>query len=396
VNVTTAGIITVSNALVVNATSGSNGGGGGAGGVGTTNGNTGGKGGNGGNAGNAGSVTLTSTSSILDSAVLTGNGGAGGTGGGGGNGGAGVTQGNGGNGGNAGNGGNGSSIQLNAPSVTPATGASGSTVTGGAAGGAGAGGTGAIAGSPGATGTAGSAGSITLLDDGDSPATPGTPVKYKRKIAELQGEQSNVEQDAKSSGSASKKLSEQKSAEDTFAPVAYVQQILQFNQKQLPASNVLLAPQDHNASAKAGIAEISVARGAAAFVLNDGHSVVVLSLHDGKRGDVNVVAGGHTFKLRAGEQVVISDDAQADYKDANPLAKLAMRKLQSAAINESSKAFVSEFSLPSAIMQLGMLSRLQHSQVAHERSLYGKMLKNAVVMQAVTAQTHGAYSTSEY
>lgn len=76
-----------------------------------------------------------------------------------------------------------------------------------------------------------------------------------------------------------RRLAETETAEH-LQPVAFVQSAVQFAERALSFYNVLLAPQVRNAAAGAGIARVHVNNGAAAFVINDGHTVCVLGLHD--------------------------------------------------------------------------------------------------------------------
>jgi hypothetical protein len=108
-------------------------------------------------------------------------------------------------------------------------------------------------------------------------------------------------------------------------------------------------------------------------------------LHDGKAGDVSVLVGAHEFKLHAGEQLIVTDDAGAGLKQANPVPGVAIRYHGDEVVTAGVHAFVCEFSLPSAIAKLNTLSALSHSADSQDRALYARMLKNAAVLQVVTA-----------
>jgi len=70
----------------------------------------------------------------------------------------------------------------------------------------------------------------------------------------------------------------------------------------------------------------------------------------------------------------------------NPLPNIAVREGSEHKLLDGTRFIVSEFSIPSAISQLKVLKELRHSTQAHNRNIAGKILKNAVVLQVVTAR----------
>lgn len=421
------GTVTATSILTANgggAIAGGQGGGAGGAGAGAGVGGAGGKGGNGTVGGAGGDISLTSTTGTIVLAVApSANGSTGSGGGAGGNGGTVTTQGVGGNGGNGGAGGNGGQITYTAPTIFPAS-LSG-TVTGGNASGAGGGGLGSTNGTNGAAGAAGTAGTITLYDDGDDDSSASAFQKQhlprsKRKIASASSSTVSVAADLRANqilrSASSRRLmtgpnlgamllpssqteaelrqDQQAESDSPLKPVALVEPILQFANQQLPAANVVLAPRDHLAEAGAGKVHVYVEKGSAAFLLNDGHSVSVLGLHDGKCGDVTVGVADRQFKLRSGEQLIVSDRTYAEFEQANPLPQLGVRGVRTVELGNGQRVFLCEFSLPSAVTQLGSVARLNRSTSTHDRAIYGKILKNAVVMQVATS-AHGPYARLE-
>jgi len=124
-------------------------------------------------------------------------------------------------------------------------------------------------------------------------------------------------------------------------PVAFVEPILNLSERSLPASNLLLSPLHRTQTAAVGMARVHVARGAAAFIVNDGSSICILSLHETKQGDVQILAN-------------------------------------------KTKAFVWDFSLPSALASVKTLNSLKNSDRITDRNLFGKIVKNAVALQVLT------------
>lgn len=169
-------------------------------------------------------------------------------------------------------------------------------------------------------------------------------------------------------------------------PVAFVQEVLKLDERDLPASNVLLAPTEQDATAKAGMARIHVSKGSAAFVVNNGHQVCVMALHDSKGGDVSVLVGTQYFNLCAGEEAILTDESRASFKQANPVPEVAVRQPGRHELANGATAFICDFALPSAMTRITTISDLAHSVAGHDRALYGKMLKDAAVLELVTMQ----------
>jgi hypothetical protein len=331
----------------------------------------GGVGGSGGKGGNAGVLTINTSGTVTVATTTSAQGGAGGTGAQGGAGGTGgaasASAGNGGDGGTGGAGGNGANLKF------PGNGLPNTNVAGGAGQ---AGGTGGAAGSGKSgkdnsttTAPSGSNGKILVYDDGDSDDNDNSDAANEHKAGKR------------------RKLAEtdQSDSVNPLQPVAFVQSGLMLAGKHLSLTNVLLAPKNHDASALAGNVKVRVSKGSAAFIVNSGHEVCVMSLHDGRTGDVSILTGSQRINLRAGEEVIISDDSTSDFHQANPVPAVAVRKQSEQQLADGSKLFTSEFSLLSAMSKLDTLQSLKHSAKANDRILYGKMMKNATVLQLVTA-----------
>jgi hypothetical protein len=391
--------ITVAVNTDVHGGDGSNGIQGGTGGLAVTatgTGGIGGLGGNGGLGGKGGIITMKvqTGQSINVPGNVDAHGGAGGSGGQGGTGGNDTSfkGGRGGNGGSAGNGGNGGNVTLTPPTgVVPATPTV--NVGGGAAGPVpippgtpnfGSGGTGSSAlnnganGTSGKKGTSGIAGHKNVAYDDDS-------------LDDSTGESTD------DSTSAPRKRKHQPrtrvartTADHTFVPVAYVQPILKMFDREIQAANVLLAPTQDNVTANAGAARVAVNKGSAAFMINTGRDLCVLALHDQSSGDVIASIGGHEFKLKAGEALILSNATTEELISDFPLAGIAVRDCNVQNLTPGLNACICEFSVPSAINQLQTLRSLRSSGDRHDRSLYAKIFKDAAALQMLTAY-RGAY-----
>jgi len=423
----------------INASGGSSAGGGGTGGDATSSTAKPGSGGAGGAGGRGGKVTLTSLQDDINVATLFTVGGAPGTGGVGGKGGDGVTGGKGGTGGVGGAGGSGGTVILRAGighnvvvSTTLGTsGAQGASGGKGGDGGAGSGLRGGDGGTGGNGGNGGKGGNITLQggltapppilylgavgglpgqggnggpsngnlppgakgNSGSKGGTTGTNGKLTL-ISDASDDQSEDAAPYKRTGrSAGKHRSATRATavsghpqdgQEILKPVVFVEPQLSLSNRLIPASNVLLSAAKHDLEAEAGAVHVHVARGASAFVVNNGRDVTVLSLHEQASGDVNVLAGGERITLRMGEQVVITSSA-SDLVDINPTAGITVRNEKERKLADGVRAITCEFSLASAISNLHALRRLAHSPDRHDRAVFTKFLKNAAVLQTMTA-----------
>jgi hypothetical protein len=159
--------------------------------------------------------------------------------------------------------------------------------------------------------------------------------------------------------------------------------MLALSDREVPASNVLLSNDKRDIVAGAGIARVYVARGATAFVVNNGRDVAVLALHENGSGDVHVIVAGQQINLCTGQQVIIT--SAACLVDVDPMAGVAVRNQREYKLADGTRILRCEFSLASAISNLHTLKRLSNSPHRYDRVLFGKLCKNAAVMQVIAA-----------
>jgi hypothetical protein len=221
---------------------------------------------------------------------------------------------------------------------------------------------------------------LATLTAGDIKFGPKNRVSFTGTISLEEGDES---------GPLNKKKDKRQLANDKrenhYTPVSFVHPTLKLTDREVAASNVLIAPKMRDAIASAGSVRIHVSKGAAAFVINTGSRVCVMSLHDGKTGDVSVLAGDQEVNLRAGEQVVLSDSVD-ETQNAQDLPAVGVRGSSEHTTSNGLKAVVSEFSLPSAMLQIQRLRDLKNSPEHSHQQLYAKMLKNAAVLHTVGAR----------
>lgn len=363
-----------------------------------------GNGGAGGRGGKGGEIAIDTGSELrfVSAGPLSAEGGAAGNGALAGNGGNGIGNGsfggNGGNGGRGGNGGNGGAVAL--ATRLGINGNPGMLVFGG------------LAGAGGAGGDAG-AGNPSPQNDG-SPGNPGAPGDNGKKgtikaYLDQEAAESDDETDLhwKQSkrrsppyrlvgGMAQHKLgwteahvqSRARPASTTAAyrPVSFLQPFLALTDKALPANNLLLAPQNEDITVRAGAAIVRIAKQAIAFVVNNGRDIAVLSLHERATGDVAVNVGGQGIELRAGDQLVITDDPVLSFGDINPVPAVACRDVREHRLASGQRAFLCQFSIASSMDSVAVLRDLAHSANLRDRAIYNKVIKNAAILHVLTAR----------
>lgn len=173
-------------------------------------------------------------------------------------------------------------------------------------------------------------------------------------------------------------------------PVAFVQSTLQFTDRAVAAANVLMMSAKRDLRAKVGESRVFVAKGAAAFVVNNGRDICVPALHDTKFGDVSVLVGWQEIALRAGEQALITSSETFTWSEVIPLPGIAVRGEREHATMNGARVLTSEYSIPSAISSLPAIGAMKESSKLFERAMFARLMKNAAVMQTMSAYK-GAY-----
>ena len=254
----------------------------------------------------------------------------------------------------------------------------------------GAGGAGAPPGPNGSAATAGSAGTLGTVSDAsddiryeeDQDDTDSKPWRKKKRHAIASADQHNSATTSAPNFVPTGNIDENEA--NQFKAIAFVQSVLAIDDRQLPARNAFFAPDDHNVVVHSGGADIHIAKGAAAFVVNRSSDIAVMALHEsGKNIRINII--GNEYTLHAGEMLVISKSQDGDLSSLNPVDGLAVRNVNEHKISNGSRAFVCDFSIISAMSRLGTLRSLKNSADNADRVAFNNMLKNAAALHQVTA-----------
>jgi hypothetical protein len=154
--------------------------------------------------------------------------------------------------------------------------------------------------------------------------------------------------------------------------------------------NTLVAPhKDVEFSTPCGA--VKVAAGAAALVvIQPGVAVSVYDLHDNHTGDVKLKVGDNEIVLAPGRHVTIAQNPVDDFVAVNPFGAIAHRDLQTNR-SEAYTVFSSEFSIPSAVQGVNVLSTLKLTGDRLDGKLADQMMRDAAILMQIGTGKGGAY-----
>jgi hypothetical protein len=138
---------------------------------------------------------------------------------------------------------------------------------------------------------------------------------------------------------------------------------------------------------------VHIEKGSMAFVVETGNDVCVYNLHDTKDGGVRVLIGQQMVTVPPGRQLVLTR-RDAEFAQVNPGTKIGYRNPKPLKLDGDVKAFVADFSITGAVYTIPPLKAMLKSPKASERRAATAVLKNAIVMQDLTAAA-GPYTKTK-
>lgn len=142
-------------------------------------------------------------------------------------------------------------------------------------------------------------------------------------------------------------------------------------------NNLLLSP-DHNLSVQTNLAQIQIDAGSAVMMVQNGETLGIYALHDDHSGAVTVTLNGQNIEIPIGRQLVLTSNGTANFDEVSPI-KMGYRGLTLSKLGNL-KAFMSEFSLPTALSTTDPLRKLMKSHDKEDQQLAGRLLKTAAAM----------------
>lgn len=135
-------------------------------------------------------------------------------------------------------------------------------------------------------------------------------------------------------------------------------------------------------------------KGSEIFIVETGHDVAIYNLADVHSGGVQVLVGKRLVKMRPGQQMVLTRKQTEDFDKINPGKGIGYRNPYLRDLGDGTRAFVADFSIPSAISALPPLRQMLKSQNVGDRAATARLLKNAVIMSDLSAAA-GPYRVTQ-
>jgi fibronectin-binding autotransporter adhesin len=153
----------------------------------------------------------------------------------------------------------------------------------------------------------------------------------------------------------------------------------------LGMGNIIFAPQkDIVVNTKEG--QVFIAGGAAALVMETGNDVMVYDLHQGSAKQVRLLVGTKGVEMSPGQFVALTR------KDVSEFGKLdarfhviGYRSPKVHDIENGVKAFVGDFSIPSAMTTVLPLKKMFTSSDKHDRDIINKIMQTSVMLGGLLA-----------
>jgi hypothetical protein len=129
--------------------------------------------------------------------------------------------------------------------------------------------------------------------------------------------------------------------------------------------------------------QVKIAGGSLVLMVAGPLGLAVYDLHDSKKGSVQIYADGKEITLSPGRHALVSHTVNSEFADVNPIEMIPHRGVERRALSQGKSAFVSEFSILSAIDSVPSLRRLTNSKHAIAKKLSGDLFKTVAIVLSV-------------
>ncbi len=145
---------------------------------------------------------------------------------------------------------------------------------------------------------------------------------------------------------------------------------------------VMFAPSvDTRVTTPKGI--VMLEKNSLAVVVCDNSHLSVYDINDDHKGSVTLQAEGNTIALAPGRHVTVTHGKIAEFRDINPIQAILHKGVSSHKVGDQSKAFVSNFSILSAINALQPLGALMQSDHNEAKKVASKILKTSSILMQI-------------
>ncbi len=127
--------------------------------------------------------------------------------------------------------------------------------------------------------------------------------------------------------------------------------------------------------------DVNIASGSNVLVMETGHDVMIYNLHDQGRGRVSVTSANKKLTIEPGRMLVLSRQNARDFESiVGGCHCIAYRNMQEIDLDGSIKAFLGEFSIPSAFTMVMPLKQMMASNDAKDKATVRKILQTTVML----------------
>ncbi len=125
---------------------------------------------------------------------------------------------------------------------------------------------------------------------------------------------------------------------------------------------------------------VVIEKNSLAIVICDNNHLSVYDINDDHKGSIRLQTGGDTIALAPGRHVTVTHGKIAEFSDINPIQSILYKGVSSHKVGDESKAFVSNFSILSAINALQPLGALMQSDHNEAKKVASKILKTSSIL----------------
>ncbi|MDZ4832701.1 MAG: hypothetical protein SGJ27_02755 [Candidatus Melainabacteria bacterium] len=136
---------------------------------------------------------------------------------------------------------------------------------------------------------------------------------------------------------------------------------------------------------------VKLAANSVAFVSVDGNQLSVYDINDNHKSSVVVSTGGRDLALSPGRHLVVTHDKASNFAEVNPIESIMHRSVAKHELGAGKRAFVSEFSIPSAVSVVKPLKAMLASSDAEAKKVAARILKTSAVVMMVGGQAQFDY-----
>ncbi len=131
---------------------------------------------------------------------------------------------------------------------------------------------------------------------------------------------------------------------------------------------------------------VKLAANSVAFVNANSNQLSVYDISDSHKASVVVSTGGRELTLSPGRHLVVTHDKASNFADVNPIESIMHRAVKGHELGAGKRAFVSEFSIPSAVNVVRPLKAMLNSNDVNAKKVAARILKTSAVVMMVGGQ----------